>query len=67
MAQLIAPIHTFPDFNPKNIIHILEEGIQAEKALRAAYKLLGQDVDYMASDLRITHAETFLSFLRLNT
>lgn len=67
MTQIIVRcVDTTFVFNPENIIPIIEEGIQAEMHIRDVHKILGNNIEYFKSDLRITRAETFLSLLRLH-
>lgn len=53
-----------PDFDPSEVIRVIEEGLQVEKLNLEANKAIKNEIAVLILEHRITEAEIFLSFLR---
>lgn len=48
------------------VLPVISEGLRMERLHRDAQKLLGNQKEYLASELKIAQAELFLNLLRFN-
>lgn len=53
-------------FDPVKVIPVIEAGIRAEKLYLEANKIIGNEIELLTVELRISEAELFLSFLRMD-
>lgn len=53
-----------PNFDPSGVIHVIEEGIQVEKLILEANKIIQNDTAWIQNEQRVTSAEMLLCLLR---